>query len=74
MKNDQPHCVTPPSSRAGPLSFSAEVQDDSGVHGLKVLVRPASAELDPTEAEMRAAARPAVHGDRDRARSKALKW
>ncbi|MEI7033612.1 DUF5707 domain-containing protein [Streptomyces pratensis] len=53
VKNVQTRYAAPASSRAGSLTFSAEVHDDSGVRGLKVLVWPASAELDPTAAEMR---------------------
>lgn len=53
VRSDSPRYVAPTGSRAGSLTFSAEVHDDSGVRGLKVLVWPASAELDPTEAEMR---------------------
>ena len=53
VKSDAPRYVAPTASRAGSLTFSAEVHDDSGVRGLEVLVWPASAGLDPTEAEMR---------------------
>ncbi|GAA3128233.1 DUF5707 domain-containing protein [Streptomyces rectiviolaceus] len=46
---------TAPSSDggAGSLTFTADVSDDSGVRGLKVLAWPASSKLDPTGAELR---------------------
>ncbi|WNI29680.1 DUF5707 domain-containing protein [Streptomyces sp. ITFR-6] len=38
---------------AGSFSYTVDVSDDSGVRGLKVLVRTASSKLDPIEAELR---------------------
>ncbi|MGB8942165.1 MAG: DUF5707 domain-containing protein [Streptomyces sp.] len=40
---------------AGSLTFTADVSDDSGVRGVKVLAWPASSKLDPTEKELRRA-------------------
>ncbi|MDG9708947.1 DUF5707 domain-containing protein [Streptomyces sp. DH10] len=45
--------VAPAGSSTGSLTFTADVRDDSGVRGLKVIAWPASSKLDPTEAEMR---------------------
>lgn len=45
--------VAPSGNSAGSLTFTADVRDDSGVRGLKVLAWPASSKLDPTEAELR---------------------
>ncbi|MFG2313160.1 DUF5707 domain-containing protein [Streptomyces sp. NPDC048566] len=45
--------VAPTGSGAGSLTFTADVRDNSGIRGLKVIVWPASSKLDPTEAELR---------------------
>jgi len=42
-------------SGSGSLTFTADVSDDSGVRGLKILAWPASSKLDPTEEELRRA-------------------
>lgn len=52
LENTSVRYVAPSGSRAGSLTFTADVSDDSGVKGLKVLVWPASSKLDPTEAEL----------------------
>ncbi|MCF4136374.1 DUF5707 domain-containing protein [Streptomyces sp. Tue 6430] len=46
-------CVTPSGGSAGSLAFTADVRDDSGVRGLKVLARPARSHLAPTGAVLR---------------------
>ncbi|MFE6162963.1 DUF5707 domain-containing protein [Streptomyces sp. NPDC056486] len=46
---------SPDGGITGSLTFTADVSDDSGIRGLKVLAWPASSKLDPTEAELRRA-------------------
>ncbi|MCX4760289.1 DUF5707 domain-containing protein [Streptomyces sp. NBC_01275] len=53
VKNSSVRYVAPSDSGAGSLTFTADVSDDSGVRGLKVIAWPASSKLDPTEAELR---------------------
>ncbi|MEU8649271.1 DUF5707 domain-containing protein [Streptomyces sp. NPDC048737] len=53
VENASTRYVPPTDAKAGSLTFTADVSDDSGVRGLKVLAWPASSDLDPTEAEMR---------------------
>lgn len=53
VENTSVRYVAPSGSGAGSLTFTADVSDDSGVKGLKVIVWPASSKLDPTEAELR---------------------
>lgn len=53
VENASTRYVSPTDAKAGSLTFTADVSDDSGVRGLKVLAWPASSDLDPTEAEMR---------------------
>ncbi|GAA3500449.1 hypothetical protein GCM10019016_075550 [Streptomyces prasinosporus] len=53
LRNGSAHYTAPSGGDAGSLTFTAEVSDDSGVRGLKVVAWPAGSELDPTEAEMR---------------------
>ncbi|MFF9058721.1 DUF5707 domain-containing protein [Streptomyces sp. NPDC014882] len=53
VENASTRYVPPTGTRAGSLTFTADVSDDSGVRGLRVLAWPASSDLDPTEAEMR---------------------
>ncbi|MFI6858699.1 DUF5707 domain-containing protein [Streptomyces sp. NPDC050421] len=55
VKNGSAHYAAPSPGGAGALTFTADVSDDSGVRGLKVLAWPTSSKLDPTEAEMRSA-------------------
>ncbi|MFF8715045.1 DUF5707 domain-containing protein [Streptomyces sp. NPDC015184] len=53
LENGSAHYAAPSDAAAGTLVFTADVSDDSGVRGLKVLAWPASSKLDPTEAELR---------------------
>ncbi|WP_149829149.1 DUF5707 domain-containing protein [Streptomyces tailanensis] len=53
VENTSVRYVAPSGSGAGSLTFTADVSDDSGVKGSKVLVWPASSKLDPTEADLR---------------------
>ncbi|MGW0845898.1 DUF5707 domain-containing protein [Streptomyces sp. NPDC002787] len=52
VENGSAHFVAPTDGKAGSLTFTADVSDDSGIKGVKVLAWPASSKLDPTEAEM----------------------
>jgi len=45
--------VPPTDTRAGTFSYTADVSDDSGIRGLKVIAWPASSKLAPTEADLR---------------------
>ncbi|WP_342356843.1 DUF5707 domain-containing protein [Streptomyces alfalfae] len=54
--------TAPPGHGAGSLTFTVDVQDDSGVRGVRVLPWPASSKLDPTEAELRHAERATCRG------------
>ncbi|ULR52242.1 DUF5707 domain-containing protein [Streptomyces deccanensis] len=47
--------TAPSDSSAGSLTYTVDVNDDSGIRGLKVLAWPASSKLDPTAAELRSA-------------------
>ncbi|MFE7647361.1 DUF5707 domain-containing protein [Streptomyces phaeoluteigriseus] len=53
LENGSARYVAPSDGSAGSLSFTADVRDDSGVRGLKVVAWPASSKLDPTEEELR---------------------
>ncbi|WP_328672300.1 DUF5707 domain-containing protein [Streptomyces sp. NBC_00328] len=53
LENGSARYVAPSGGSTGSLTFTADVRDDSGVRGLKVLAWPASSKLDPTEAELR---------------------
>ncbi len=53
LENNSARYVAPTDDSAGTLAFTADVSDDSGIRGLKVLAWPAGSKLDPTEAEMR---------------------
>lgn len=53
VANSSARYVAPSGTAAGSITFTADVSDDSGVRGLKVLAWPASSKLDPTEAELR---------------------
>lgn len=53
LDNSSAHYVAPSDGKAGSLTFTADVSDDSGILGLKVLAWPASSKLDPTAAELR---------------------
>lgn len=52
LENGSARYVAPSGSAEGTLTFTADVRDDSGVSGLKVLAWPVSSKLDPTEAEL----------------------
>lgn len=53
LENGSARYAAPSESGAGAFTFTADVSDDSGIRGLKVLAWPASSKLDPTEAELR---------------------
>jgi hypothetical protein len=53
LENGSARYVAPSDGGAGSLTFTADLSDDSGVKGLKVVAWPASSKLDPTEAELR---------------------
>ncbi|WP_221349375.1 DUF5707 domain-containing protein [Streptomyces beigongshangae] len=53
LENASARYAAPSSGSTGSLTFTADVRDDSGVRGLKVVAWPASSALDPTEAELR---------------------
>ncbi|UUU32387.1 DUF5707 domain-containing protein [Streptomyces sp. CA-210063] len=52
VENTSARYVAPTGGKAGSFTFTADVSDNSGVQGLKVIAWPASSKLDPTEAEM----------------------
>lgn len=52
VENTSARYVAPTGGKAGSVTFTADVSDNSGVKGLKVIAWPASSKLDPTEAEM----------------------
>ncbi|MEU6348255.1 DUF5707 domain-containing protein [Streptomyces sp. NPDC047072] len=47
--------TAPSGGFEGSVTLTADVSDDSGARGLKVLAWPVSSKLDPTEAELRSA-------------------
>ncbi|MFI6933783.1 DUF5707 domain-containing protein [Streptomyces sp. NPDC050287] len=53
VENSSVRYAAPSGGTAGSLTFTADVSDDSGVRGLKVIAWPASSKLEPTEAELR---------------------
>ncbi|MEU1181616.1 DUF5707 domain-containing protein [Streptomyces sp. NPDC005820] len=53
VENSSVRYAAPSGDRAGSVTFTADVIDDNGIKGLKVLAWPASSKLDPTEAELR---------------------
>ncbi|WP_405536210.1 DUF5707 domain-containing protein [Streptomyces sp. NBC_00075] len=53
LENGSARFTAPSDGKAGALTFTADVSDDSGVKGVKVIAWPASSKLDPTEAELR---------------------
>ncbi|MFF1444480.1 DUF5707 domain-containing protein [Streptomyces sp. NPDC058295] len=53
VANGSARYVAPSDGRAGTLTFTAEVSDDSGVRGLKVVAWPVSSKLGPTEDDLR---------------------
>ncbi|MFS8200353.1 DUF5707 domain-containing protein [Streptomyces sp. CWNU-52B] len=53
VENTSARYAAPSGEDAGSLTFTADVSDDSGVRGLKVVAWPASSKLDPTEKELR---------------------
>jgi hypothetical protein len=55
VENTSARYAAPADGTHGSLTFTADVTDDSGARGLKVLAWPASSKLDPTEAELRSA-------------------
>lgn len=55
--NGSARYVAPSDGKAGSLTFTADVRDDSGVRDLKVVAWPASSKLNPTEEELRQADR-----------------
>ncbi|MFD5269148.1 DUF5707 domain-containing protein [Streptomyces sp. NPDC058335] len=52
VDNASARYVPPSAGLTGSLTFTADVSDDSGVRGLKVLAWPTGSSLDPTETEM----------------------
>ncbi|MDQ1005783.1 hypothetical protein QFZ82_000268 [Streptomyces sp. V4I23] len=52
LENASVRYVAPSGGSAGSLTFTADVSDDSGIRGLKVIAWPASSNLSPTEAEL----------------------
>ncbi|MCX2925130.1 DUF5707 domain-containing protein [Streptomyces sp. NEAU-W12] len=53
LENGSARYVAPSDGSTGSLILTADVRDDSGVRGLKVVTWPASSKLEPTEAELR---------------------
>ncbi|MFH0181027.1 DUF5707 domain-containing protein [Streptomyces cacaoi] len=53
VANGSARYVAPSDGSAGALTFTADVSDDSGVRGLKVIAWPVSSKLDPTEDDLR---------------------
>ncbi|MFH9864353.1 DUF5707 domain-containing protein [Streptomyces sp. NPDC017202] len=53
LEGGSAHHVAPSGGSAGSLALAADVRDDSGVRGLKVLAWPARSKLGPAEAELR---------------------
>jgi hypothetical protein len=53
VENPSARYVAPSGTTAGSLTFTADVSDDSGVRGLKVIAWPASSKADLTEKDMR---------------------
>ncbi|MEU1799689.1 DUF5707 domain-containing protein [Streptomyces sp. NPDC019937] len=53
VENGSARYVAPAHGAPGALTYTADVRDDSGIRGLKVLAWPASSRLDPTAAELR---------------------
>lgn len=45
--------IAPSGKQAGKFSFTADVSDDSGIRGLRVIAWPASSGLEPTKDELR---------------------
>ncbi|WP_326691583.1 MULTISPECIES: DUF5707 domain-containing protein [unclassified Streptomyces] len=52
VDNSSARYTAPTSEAEGSLTFTAEVTDDSGARGLKVLAWPKSSDLKPKEKEM----------------------
>ncbi|KPI26750.1 hypothetical protein OV320_6419 [Actinobacteria bacterium OV320] len=53
VANGSARYAAPADGRAGTLTFTADVSDDSGVRSLKVVAWPVSSKLDPTEDDLR---------------------
>ncbi|WP_405924624.1 DUF5707 domain-containing protein [Streptomyces sp. NBC_00035] len=52
LENSSARYVAPSGSKAGSLTFTTDVSDDSGIKGLKVIPWPASSALGLTEADL----------------------
>lgn len=65
VENGSARYAAPSPRGAGALTFTADVSDDSGVRGLKVLAWPTSSKLEPTEAEMRSVEAATCRGTSD---------
>lgn len=53
LENGSARYAAPSDGSAGSFTYTVDVNDDSGIRGLKVMAWPASSKLDPTEAELR---------------------
>ncbi|MFE4052905.1 DUF5707 domain-containing protein [Streptomyces sp. YIM B13518] len=53
VENGSARYLAPSQLKAGTLSYTADVSDDSGIRETRVIAWPASSALDPTESEMR---------------------
>ncbi|MGY0065301.1 DUF5707 domain-containing protein [Streptomyces sp. QTS137] len=53
LENGSARYLAPSGGSTGSLTFTADVRDESGVRGLKVVAWPTSSKLEPTEAELR---------------------
>ncbi|MGW2841426.1 DUF5707 domain-containing protein [Streptomyces sp. NPDC001493] len=53
VEHGSAHYTAPTPLVAGKFTYSADVSDDSGVEGLKVIAWPKSSELEPTAEELR---------------------
>ena len=67
VENTSARYVPPSADLTGSLTFTADVRDDSGIRGLKVLVWPASSGLEPTATEMRSTENATCRGTSDTA-------
>ncbi|WP_371547806.1 DUF5707 domain-containing protein [Streptomyces sp. NBC_00554] len=52
LENSSARYVAPSGSKAGSLTFTTDVSDDSGIKGLKVIPWPAGSALGLTEADL----------------------
>ncbi|MFJ8186621.1 DUF5707 domain-containing protein [Streptomyces sp. NPDC096105] len=53
VENSSARYTAPFDGGTGSVTFTADVNDDSGVRNMKVIAWPASSKLDPTKAELR---------------------